>query len=336
MATVRDIADIVGASPAAVSRVLSGDPTFKTSPELRGAIVATAKKLGYVSPRMRASAKTPESKSYKSIAIASRGQGGSVLNDGHMSMIRLGIERRSAELRFTIVDLSIEDLNDRRLSSRIFGSVIIGGIADDEADRAASLMLPIVIADWQQNDDRFDCVYASISRSVRAAIDSLKIKGHRDVRYVGPNATDLENRRSSGQLRFRAYLEAFGKRTSPLRGEPSGHPTSRSPFEVGYTLVADMIASGARPDALVVEDDDFAVGAYRALREAGLSPAADVAILSLCRTSLGAFQTPPLVSIDGRGLEIGRTAVDMLVSRVAGRTITRDVALPSEMLMRAR
>ncbi|USJ27990.1 LacI family DNA-binding transcriptional regulator [Ensifer adhaerens] len=335
MPTVRDIADIVGASTATVSRVLSGDLTFKTTPELRGAIVETARKLGYTSPRMRASAKAEDPKAHKPIVIASRCQGASGCSDGHLSMIRSGVERRSAELRFSIIDVSIECLNDTLLSVGAFGGVIIGGLIDDEADRVASLNLPMVIVDWQQNDHRFDCVYSDFRRSAKAAIDTLKRRGHKDIRYVGPFSTDMEIRLSSGQLRFQAYLEAFGNCTSGPCGPSQRFSNRRSAFEVGYMRVADMIVSGARPDALVVEDDDFAVGAYRALREGGLSPGADVAVLSLCRTSLGAFQIPPLVSIDGRGPEIGRIAVDMLVSRADGRTISRDVVLSSEVLVHA-
>lgn len=334
MATVRDIADIVGASPAAVSRVLSGDPTFKTTPDLRGAIVDTARKLGYASPRMRASAKVADPEVHKSIVIASRCQGESVRCDGHMAMVRAGVEQRCAELRFSIIDFAIEDLADTLSSARVFGGVIIGGLVDDEADRVASLSLPMVIVDWQQNDHRFDCVSSDFTRAAKTAIDSLKTRGHTDIRYVGP-FRDTEIRLSSSHLRFQAYLEALGKSTSGPRGALKGGSNRKSAFEVGYTRVADMIMSGERPDALVVEDDDFAVGAYRALREAGLSPGADVAVLSLCRTSLGAFQIPPLVSIDGRGSEIGWTAVDMLVSRAGGRTISRDVALPSEVLVHA-
>ncbi|MFQ6185953.1 LacI family DNA-binding transcriptional regulator [Sinorhizobium meliloti] len=333
MATVRDIADIVGASPTAVSRVLSGDPTFMTTPELRGAIIDTARKLGYASPRMRASAKVADSEAHKSVVIASRCRGASVCCDGHFAMVRAGVERRSAELRFSIIDLSIEELADTLSPARVFGGVIIGGLLDGEADRLASLNLPIVVVDWQQNDHRFDCISSDFTRSSKTAIDSLKTRGHTDIRYVGP-LRDKEVHLSSGQLRFQAYLEAFGNGTSGPR--PSQRFSKRgSAFEVGYTRVADMIVSGARPDALVVEDDDFAVGSYRALREGGLRPGADVAVLSLCRTSLGAFQIPPLVSIDGRGPEMGRTAVDMLVSRAEGRTISRDVVLPSEVLVPA-
>lgn len=184
MATVRDIAAIVGASAATVSRILSGDPTFNTTPELRGAILEAARKLGYASPRMRASAKGTEARSCKSVAIASRWLGQSMFSDGHMSMIRSGIERRSAELKFSVVDVSIEELNDGRLSSRIIGGVIIGGLSDGEAERAASLKLPMVIVDWRQNDDRFDCIYARFSRSVSAAIDSLK----RDIQIFAMSA----------------------------------------------------------------------------------------------------------------------------------------------------
>ena len=47
MATIKEIAEIVGVSSAAVSRVLNYDEGISVSEETRGAIFATAEKIGY-------------------------------------------------------------------------------------------------------------------------------------------------------------------------------------------------------------------------------------------------------------------------------------------------
>ena len=47
MATIKEIAEIVGVSSAAVSRVLNYDEGISVSEETREAIFATAEKIGY-------------------------------------------------------------------------------------------------------------------------------------------------------------------------------------------------------------------------------------------------------------------------------------------------
>ena len=48
MATIKEIAEIVGVSSAAVSRVLNYDEGISVSEETREAIFATAEKIGYM------------------------------------------------------------------------------------------------------------------------------------------------------------------------------------------------------------------------------------------------------------------------------------------------
>ena len=47
MATIKEIAEIVGVSSAAVSRVLNYDESISVSNETRAAIFAAAEKVGY-------------------------------------------------------------------------------------------------------------------------------------------------------------------------------------------------------------------------------------------------------------------------------------------------
>ena len=53
MVTLKEIAKEVGVSTATVSRVLNFDATLAVTPQTRQAIIETAEKLDYATPRAR-------------------------------------------------------------------------------------------------------------------------------------------------------------------------------------------------------------------------------------------------------------------------------------------
>lgn len=330
MTTVKEIAGIVGVSAAAVSRVLSRDPSFKISRNLRTAIIDAAESLNYQSPKMRALRASRLVGSSETILIAMREFDGRAPHVAHQCNIRVGIERRCVALGLRTTVILLQDLRDIARSSGIAGVVVIGGLFPDEVEHVASAGVPVVISDWQQNDGRFDCVYADFSTAVTAVLNNVLLLERKDVRYLCASRRDLRMQLISAEIHLHAHVRSFEQFTEPFQTAGSRFAHTVSPFEVGYKQVNEILKSGARPDIIFVEDDDLGVGAYRALKEAGLIPGLDVDVISLCATDLGAFQSPPLTSIEGRGLAVGENAVDVLLSRIKGRTIARDVVLFAE------
>ena len=111
----------------------------------------------------------------------------------------------------------------------------------------------------------------------------------------------------------------------PDRGQ---HRTS------GYHLTRHLLALDDRPEAIVACNDNMAVGAYRAIAEAGLTIPDDIAIASFNDISVAQFLNPPLTTVRLPSEEIGEAAVELLVERASGRELAKHIMLASEIKWR--
>jgi LacI family transcriptional regulator len=89
------------------------------------------------------------------------------------------------------------------------------------------------------------------------------------------------------------------------------------------------------PDAIVTCNDNIAVGAYRAIHDLGLKIPEDVAVASFNDISVAQFLNPPLTTVHLPSEEIGETAIELLLERMAGREIAKRIALASTIVWRA-
>ena len=84
--------------------------------------------------------------------------------------------------------------------------------------------------------------------------------------------------------------------------------------EPSRRAIADLLASGAVPSALICANDRVAMGAYQALAHAGLSIPTDVSVVSFDDSDLAGWLEPGLTSIALPHEELGRTAVELLLA----------------------
>jgi DNA-binding LacI/PurR family transcriptional regulator len=88
--------------------------------------------------------------------------------------------------------------------------------------------------------------------------------------------------------------------------------------ESGYEAMAGLLRTGQAFDAVIGVNDALAVGAMRALRDAGLRVPEDVAVTGFDDTEEGAFLLPALTSVSPDGAEMVRHAARLLVERLDG------------------
>ncbi|WP_416902285.1 LacI family DNA-binding transcriptional regulator [Micromonospora echinospora] len=86
----------------------------------------------------------------------------------------------------------------------------------------------------------------------------------------------------------------------------------------GAAAMRDLLASGARPDAVFCFNDTLALGALRVLHEYGLRAPEDVAVAGFDDIEDGRFSIPTLSTIAPDKERIGRLAVELLVGRISG------------------
>jgi LacI family transcriptional regulator len=96
-----------------------------------------------------------------------------------------------------------------------------------------------------------------------------------------------------------------------------------------YEAVTKALTGGPPPRVLICLNDRVALGAYQALREAGLAIPGDVSVLSFDDSDLAAWLRPQLTSISLPHYQLGWQAVETLLD-AAGRTqpAVRRVPMP--------
>jgi LacI family transcriptional regulator len=116
--------------------------------------------------------------------------------------------------------------------------------------------------------------------------------------------------------------ETVAQRLAGIRHEMAAHGLSFVAEEScwewephhGYEIVARLLRQGTRPNALLCLNDRLAFGAYQALAEIGLTVPDDVSVVSFDNDEIAAYLRPGLTTIALPHDEMGRQAVQLLLS----------------------
>jgi LacI family transcriptional regulator len=102
----------------------------------------------------------------------------------------------------------------------------------------------------------------------------------------------------------------------------------------GYSAMKTLLARGAAPDG-VFTNDEMAVGAMKALREAGCAVPDDVAMFGFDNITLSEIVEPSLSTVKVEYEFMARTAVRKLIENIGReRLVPVNVTIPVELMIR--
>ena len=101
----------------------------------------------------------------------------------------------------------------------------------------------------------------------------------------------------------------------------------------GYAAARSLLASGRRSDAIFAASDLIAIGAMRALTEAGLRMPHDVAIIGFDDIPAANLTSPTLTTVMQDMKGAGELLIDALLRRIDGQDAERRV-LPTRLVKR--
>ncbi len=329
MVTLKEIAKAVGVSSATVSRVLNFDTTLSIAEAKRQAIIETAEALNYATPRARARA---NQQGLTKIALVHFLRPDQELIDPYYVGMRLGIESRCQTLRIETVKVyHSNDLPDAGVLQSASGVIAIGGHQDQEIDWIQRYCRHLVFADYAPPGDEIDAVDCDLNLATRKLLQGLTAAGYSRIAFVGWNEIYTGVPNPFGERRERTFREWMA--THGLFDDALCR-TEDNTEQSGYRLTRDLLTLDRRPQAIVACNDNMAVGAYRAIHEAGLSIPEDIAIASFNDISVAQFLNPPLTTVRLPSEEIGETAVELMLEQVAGRELSKHITLASEIKWR--
>ncbi|NUQ70284.1 MAG: LacI family DNA-binding transcriptional regulator [Chthonomonadales bacterium] len=303
--TIRDIAAAVGASPATVSKVLTGRGDSLISDTMRQRIRESARELGY-SPNLAARALVT-GRTY-CIALWSE-----TLADYHAAVANalLDVLRPS---RYEMVITDVVKHPDwyayfqRNAPWPVDGIIALDSPQSVEAYLATSAgrNTPVVSIGayyWEHTDH----IGVDLGAGVRQAAHHLAEQGCRRIAHL-----TCDHGMRPGEPRRLAYEEAM----VDLGLEPRLLVTGQSSREDARLTVRDLVGSGQLPDALLCFNDETAIGAYRGLRDLGVRIPDDVALIGCDGIQDTAYFDQPITTIVQPVNELCRSAWQCLQTRL--------------------
>lgn len=329
MVTIKEIAKAVGVSSATVSRVLNFDTTLSVTPQKRQAIIETAEALNYATPRARNRA---AQQGLNKIALVHFLRPDQELSDPYYVGLRLGIESRCQALKIETVKVYHTDLlPEPKLLQGASGVIAIGRHDDSEIEWLKRHNKNVVFADFSPVGDDLDSVESDLTLAMRKLLQALTQMGYRRIGFVGWDDVYNGLRRSLPEKRARAYMQWMSE--AGMFDERLCR-TENNTEQSGYRLTRDILSEANPPDALITCNDNMAVGAYRAIHDLGMRIPDEIAVASFNDISVAQFLNPPLTTVRLPSEEIGETAVELLLERVAGRELSKKITLASQIIWR--
>lgn len=325
MATIKDIAEKAGVSISTVSRVLNYDPTLSTSNETKKKIFEIAEELSY-------DKHINKKKSNNRIAVIRWYTEEEELNDLYYLSIRLGIERKCKQFNYGIVSYTHDNIGQIK-NENIQNIIAVGKFSEKQINKFASENCNIVFVDYSPNENIFDSVVTNFELATKNVIDHFTEKGHKNIGYIGGTEVFKDKSDYVDDVRgktFKSYLKKLN-----LWNEKNVYVGNFS-VDDGYSLMKKAISElGEKlPTAFFIANDTMAIGALRALAEAGIKVPDRVNIIGVNDISVAQYLNPPLSSVKVYTENMGETAVELLVERINGRTIAKKVSLSSKLIIR--
>ena len=321
--TIRDVAEQAGVSIATVSRVLNdrADVSVKTRERVR----EVARAVGYsADPAARA------------LATQRTQLVGVVVGDnaGHrdLSLLFFGkvlaaISRRLAHSEYEALLLEAPEAT---VQHRFDAAIVIGVDHDDALLlELASHEVPLVGVDVRIAAARNAYVGSDHADGVRLALAHLHALGHRHIAHVAGALNTVAG--ADRVAEFRRESDRLGLAV-PDEYVRHGDFSSAS----GYRETCALLALPGRPTAIVAASDLMALAALQAIRDVGLQPARDVAVVGFDDLEAAALAYPPLTTIRQDRRELGTVAATRAIELVEDPdAVAPETILPVELVVRA-
>lgn len=336
--TLKDIATSLGLSANTVSRALAGKDSV--GEETRERVRAEAERLGYVPNSMA-----------RSLVLGSAMTLGLVItNPSNPFYARLisTIEQRGRVHGYSLMLLVTEESlsGDRAAAEALLrwgvdGALVVPMQKESEHwRRLDDAGIPLVFLNRDSPSLGFDFIGVDYEQGAYQAACHLIDGGARTLCLMEEDLpiSPVEDR-IAGFWRAMRERGIAAEDTSIVSVPTRRAESSALPWEPAdsYRLAQEIARAPELPDGILVGNDYFALGVYRALDEAGVRVPDDVLVGGFGDHPFAAYLNPPLTTVRLPTAEIGTAAIDLLLRRMKGRDdddSPNKLRLPPELVTR--
>lgn len=304
--SIKRVAAEANVSAMTVSRVLNHPESV--SPETRNRVLEVIARLGY---RPNAIARSLKLQRTHTIGLITGG-----LDNWFYVQMSLGAVRELRKHNYRVLLSTTDrdpdgepDFMHMLAENRVDGVLLAHDTVEKADDPLVQLLrvdLPIVTTGYRLSRPAFRVVDVDNVEGAQQVMRYLIAQGHRRIAMITGAAIY-----KAAQDRIEGYRRTLAEAGLPF--DPALICEGRWTIDSGYASMRDLLTSGASFTAVFAHNDEMAIGAMRALREAGLNVPQDVSVVGFDDTQIAQYVDPPLTSVHQPVSAIGVIAARLLV-----------------------
>ena len=304
--SLRTLAEHLALSPATVSLVMNRSTVADSIPqETKDRIFAAARKFNYRPNFLARSLRSQRSFTIGVIVPE--------VSEGYSATVMSGVEDYLLQEGYFYLVASHRhrhDLIDEY--PRLFLERSVDGLIAVDTPWHHNLSVPVVTVSGHNDVKGVINIVLNHQRAAECALKHLFQLGHRQIAFLKgqPFSSDTEVRWANiEKVASQLGLSISGSLVAQLEED------SPSP-EVGLKATKRLLSSHEPFTALFAFNDISAMGAIRALRQAGLRVPDDVSVVGFDDIQNAAYQNPGLTTVRQPLREMGRIAAEILLRRI--------------------
>ncbi len=314
--TLKDIAEVVGKSVAAVSRALNDYDDI--SEETRTYIKRVAREMGYAPNPMaqRLQKRATDTLGFILPVFSPRDF------DPYFSELLSGIANESAEQGFDLLvstypPVQAEEQAYHRLinSRRVDGMIVARPRQEDiRLELLQEKQFPFVVIGDPNLQGAFLSVSEDTTKGARLIVEHLVEQSHKKIAFINaPRDLVFSSNYFSG------FREGMIKANLPINESFLEHTELTQ--KDGYRAAQILLSRTEIPSAIITADDLVALGVMAAAQDQGFEIGHDLAVTGYGDILLAEHSQPPLTTIYRPTYALGQRACRMLIAQLRGEAI---------------
>lgn len=306
--TIRELAKLIGVSPATISIVLNGRKGV--SEDTRKKVMDGVNAYQYAPPVRKIS-------SDKDVLLMKYCKSGMFVeeNQGFISMIIDSIEGQlwteQLGMTMTVAKTELKFALDSIDYSKYCGMILIATeVMPEDFSFLSSIPIPFVVVDNIVPNHRYNSVCMNNWENVYIALQYCQKCGHTQIGYLG-STTGTENF-SQRYNAFLKYIKEFNFQFSSQH-EFRVNPTMLGAHDDFYKILTQK---PVLPSCFFAENDTIALGAMKALKEKGYNIPQDISLIGFDDIPYSSISSPTLTTIHVQRKIIGKQSVTQLMQQI--------------------
>lgn len=332
MVTRDDVARKAGVSATTVSHVIN--KTRYVSDELKKKVLNVVEELKYT-PNLVARSLTTKKSNQVAIIIND-------ITNPFYGEIALGMENAAIEngyiLMLCIGNKNLDSYIDNFIMRQVDGVYITSITSQLKEENVKKLIdngIPVVFGSdvtdiYNDFSESSSFLSADFSTGIEEAISYLVSLGHRNIGFLSGLPLD-----SKYNERFIAYKECLTKYNIDYNDSLIAKTFREldTSVEGGYETMREILSKKSSVTAVIATNDLMAIGAMKAISEAGLSVPYDISIIGCDNILFSNTTNPPLTTLNVPKYDLGTEAFKLILEK-QNSDINKVVLLPTSLVIR--